>query len=83
MMMKFNGQELYLAIGSSLFPRQADEKTSAGLSRVALEKLEHVAAGLGHGGHLGDDGQVVDDEGDLVLLVPGHGLGVAQKTEAY
>jgi len=49
---------------------------------MALQELEHVAAGLGHGTHLGDDGQVVDDEGDLVLLIAGHRLCVTQKTES-
>ena len=73
----------YLAVSRSLFSGQADEKASAGFGRVALEQLEHVATGLGHGGHLGDDGQVVNDERDFILLVPGHGLGVTQKTEAY
>ena len=48
---------------------------------MALEELKHVAASLGHGGHLGDDWQVVDDEGDVVLLVPGHGLGMTKKTK--
>ena len=31
-----------------------------------LCKLEHVALGLCHGGHLGNDGQVVDHKGNLV-----------------
>ena len=44
--------------------------------------MEHVAASLGHGGHLGDDGQVVDDERHLVLLVSGQVLRVAQQPEA-
>ena len=36
-----------------------------------------LVADLAHGGHLGDDWQVVDDESHLGLLVPGQGLGVA------
>ena len=72
----------YLAIGCSLLPRQADEESTTSLSRVALQQLEHVAARLGHAGHLGDHRQVVNDEGHLVLLVAGHGLCVAQQSES-
>lgn len=43
--------------------------------------MEHVATSLGDGRHLGDDGQVVYDEGHLVLLVLGEVLGVAEQTE--
>ena len=41
-----------------------------------LKELEHISAGLGDGGHLCDDGKVVDHEGNFVLLVPGQSLGV-------
>ena len=72
----------YLAVGCSLFSGEADEKSSGRLSGVTLEKLEHVAAGLGHRGHLGDDGQVVDDEAHLVLLVASQRLSVTKQPEA-
>ena len=65
-----------------LLPREADEKPAARLGRVALQQLEHVAARLGHRRHLGDDRQVVDDEGDLVLLVARQVLRVAEEAEA-
>jgi hypothetical protein len=71
-----------LAEGGGLLPGQTDEKSAAGLGAVALQELEHVAAGLGHGGHLGDDRKVVDHEANLVLLVTSEVLGVAQQTEA-
>lgn len=71
-----------LAIGGGLFAGQADEESAGGFGGVALQELEHVSAGLGHGGHFGDDRQVVDDEGDFVLLVRGQGLGVSEQTEA-
>ena len=73
----------YLAIDSSLLPGQADEESSGRLCGVTLEELEHVAAGLGDRSHLGDDGQVVDDEAHLVLLVASQRLGVTQQSEAY
>jgi hypothetical protein len=72
----------YLAISCSLFSRKTDEEASAGLGGVTLEELEHVAASLGNGGHLGDDGKVVNHESNFILLVPGHCLSVTQKTEA-
>ena len=34
---------------------------------------------LGHGRHLGDDGQVVDDEANLIFLVASQGLSVTCK----
>jgi len=71
-----------LAVGRGLFPGQADQQTARRLGGVALEKLEHVAAGLGDGGHLGDDWQIVDDEGDFVLLVARQVLGVTEEAEA-
>jgi hypothetical protein len=37
---------------------------------------------LSHGRHLGDDGQVVDDEGDLIFLVAGQGLSVTCKKKS-
>ena len=43
--------------------------------------MEGVATCLGHGGHLGNDGQVVYYEGYLVLLVLGEVLSVAEETE--
>ena len=72
-----------LAVGRGLLAGKADEEAAGGLGAVALEQLEHVAAGLGDGGHLGHDGQVVDDEGDLVLLVARQVLRVAEETETY
>lgn len=60
-----------LAVGSGLFTGQADQQSTGGFGGVTLEQLEHVAAGLGDGGHLGNDRQVVNDEGDFVLLVRG------------
>ena len=54
-----------LAVGRGLFPRQTDEKTTAGLRGVALLQLEHVAARLADRGHLGDHRQVVDNKADL------------------
>merc|ERR1719370_564510 len=70
-----------LAISGGLLPGQADEESSRRFGGVTLEKLEHVTASLGHGGHLGDDWQVVDDEADLVLLVPCQRLGVTQQSK--
>ena len=37
---------------------------------------------LSHGRHLGDDGQVVDDEGDLIFLVASQGLSVTCKKKS-
>jgi len=71
-----------LAIGGGLFTGQADQKTTRRLRRVTLQKLEHVSTGLGHGSHLSDNGQVVDNKGDLVLLITSQSLGVTQKTES-
>ncbi len=50
-------------------------------SRKALKELEHVPAGLRDGCHLGDDRQVVNDEGDFVLLVLGQIHRVAEEAE--
>lgn len=47
-----------------------------------MHEAEHVAAGLADGGHLGQHGQVVDDEGHLAPLLPGQVLGMAQDPEA-
>lgn len=52
------------------------------LRRRALNQVEHVPARFADGGHFGDDGQVVDDKGDLVLLLRCQVVGVAQQTEA-
>ncbi len=73
---------VYLAVSGGLLSGEADQEASRGLSGVTLEELEHVAASLGDGGHFGDDRQVVNDEGDLVLLVAGQGLGMAEESEA-
>ena len=82
LILKENTSYYYLAIGSRLLPGQADEESSGRLCGVTLEELEHVAAGLGDRSHLGDDGQVVDDEAHLVLLVASQRLGVTQQSEA-
>merc|ERR1739844_503937 len=57
------------AISSGLFPRQTNKKTSRGLSRMALQKLEHVSTFFGYSCHFGNDWQIVDDEGNFILLV--------------
>jgi hypothetical protein len=46
-------------------PGKTDEEPAAGLGRVALLELEHVAARLSHRRHLGDHRQVVDHEPNL------------------
>lgn len=71
-----------LAVGGRLLPRQANQQASGGFRGVALQQLEHVAARLGHCCHFGDHGQVVDNKGHLVLLVPRQILRVAQQTES-
>ena len=48
---------------------------------MTLQQPEHVSARLANGGHLGDDGQVVDDEADLVLLYLRQVGGVAEDAE--
>lgn len=60
-----------LAVGGGLFARQTDEQATRRLGGMSLEQLEHVAASLGHCGHLGYDGKIVDNEGDFLLLVRG------------
>lgn len=47
-----------------------------------MHESKHVSAGFGHGRHLGEDGEVVDDEGDLAALLLGQRLSVAQDAEA-
>merc|ERR1719229_1617050 len=71
-----------LAISCSLFTWQTDQKATRGFSRMALQKLEHITAGLGYCGHLGDNGQIVNNEGHFVLLVARQRLSVAQKSKA-
>lgn len=71
-----------LAVGGRLLPRQAYQQASGGFGRVALQQLEHVAARLGHSCHFGDHGQVVDNKGHLVLLMPREVLCVTQQAES-
>ncbi|CAN7940807.1 unnamed protein product [Ixodes pacificus] len=84
-----------LAVCSCLLSGQADQQAPCKTSDInavifkvsclgteALQELEGGAAGLGHGGHLGQDRQVVDDEGHLVLLDPGEQLRVPQEAPA-
>lgn len=47
----------------------------------AVHESKHVATGFGHGRHLGEHGEVVDDEGDLAALLLGQRLSVAQDAE--
>lgn len=47
-----------------------------------MHESKHVSAGFGHGGHLGEHREVVDDEGDLAALLLGQRLSVAQDAEA-
>ena len=58
-----------LAIGSSLFTRQAYQKSSRSLGRVSLQQLEHVSTGFSHGFHLSNHWQVVDNERDLKEII--------------
>ena len=46
-----------------------------------MHEPKHVAAGLGHGGHLGEDRQVVDDKRHLAPLLPRQRLSVPQDSE--
>lgn len=48
----------------------------------ALQEAEEVSAGLADGSHLGNDGQVVDDEGHLIALLLRQVAGVAKNAEA-
>ena len=65
-----------------MFARQSDQQAARRLSRRALGEAERVAAALADRGHLGYDGQIVNDKGDLVALVLGQVLRVAEYAEA-
>ena len=65
-----------------IVPWKTDEESSRGLGRVSLLQLEHVATGLAHSSHLSDDGQVMDHEANLGLLIPGEGLSVAEQPKS-
>lgn len=71
-----------LAVSCGLFAWQTDQKTSRRFRGVALQKLEHVSTGLSDSSHFRDDRQVVNDEGDFVLLMRREGLSVTKQTES-
>lgn len=47
-----------------------------------MHEAEHVAAGLGHGRHLAEHREVVDDKRHLAPLLPRQRLSVAEDAEA-
>ena len=66
-------------VTNSLYSRS---RPTRGFRGRALDQVEQVSARLADGGHLSDDGQVVDDEGDLAALLRRQVVGVAQQPEA-
>merc|ERR1712186_48025 len=71
-----------LAISCSLFTRQTNQKATGSLSRVTLQKLEHISACFCYCRHFGNNGQIVDDERDFVLLIASKSLSVSKKTKS-
>lgn len=61
---------------------QPRESPTGGLGRSALKQAEQVPSRFADGAHLGDDRQVVDNEGHLVFLLRRQVVGVSQQTEA-
>ena len=43
-----------------------------------LQQSEHVTASLGNGRHFSDDGKIVNDERNFILLNSGEVLGMSQ-----
>ena len=70
----------FLAVGSSLFSRQANQKASRSFRCVALKESEHVSARFSHCSHLGDYRQIVNDKGDIIFLVLRKVLSVTEDT---
>uniref|UniRef100_A0AAG5DA75 Uncharacterized protein n=1 Tax=Anopheles atroparvus TaxID=41427 RepID=A0AAG5DA75_ANOAO len=71
-----------LAVRGRLLSRQTDQQSAGSFSRVTLQQLEHVTAGLRNSGHFRNHRQVVDDERYLVLLMGRQRLGMAEQPEA-
>lgn len=46
-----------------------------------MHESKHVPAGFGHGGHLGEHWEIVDDEGNLAPLLSCQRLSVAEDAE--
>ena len=52
------------------------------LSRMPLQQPKHISTGFADSGHLGYNGQVMDDKANFVLLYSGQVVGVTQQTKA-
>ena len=48
---------------------------------IYLSQREHLSASLRNAGHLSNDGQVMNHEGDLILLAPGKRHSVPKHAE--